>query len=71
MQNLDQLILIFLEGIGARHHVSGNIVYTLADMSYQFKEYQEYTPKQRVYIIQNILENWNHLEIGMRCNLGL
>lgn len=70
-KDLDRLILIFLEGIGARHHVPGTIVYTLADMSYQFKDYQEYTPKQQVYIIQNILENWNQLGLDMRCHLGL
>lgn len=70
-RDLDRLILIFLEGIGALHHVPGTIVYSLADMSHRFQEIPEYSPKQRVYIIQNILENWNQLGIGMRVYLGL
>jgi hypothetical protein len=70
-QDLDRLILIFLRGIGSLHSVPGNTVYSLADMSQRFRKFAEYSPKQRVYIIQNILENWHQLGLDMRCQLSL
>lgn len=70
-QDLVRLIDIFLRGIGSRHQVNGNIVWRLADMASQYRTAHALTPKQRIYIIQNILENWQELNLDMRVALGL
>jgi hypothetical protein len=70
-RELVRLCEIFLRGIGKVHCVAGSIIETLWGISDFYQEHHELTPKQRVYIIHNILQNWNQIGLEMRCQLGL
>lgn len=69
--DLVHLIRVFLKGIGNNHQVDGNVVVTLMGINDYYREHEHLTPKQQVYLIQNILTNWNQLGLDMRCQLGL
>jgi hypothetical protein len=70
-RDLVGLCEIFLRGIGKTSTIDGKIVATLWGISDYYQEHHELTPKQRVYVIQNILNNWNQVGLEMRCQLGL
>ena len=70
-RDLVRLTEIFLRGIGKVHSVSGQVVETLWGISDYYQEHRELSPKQQVYIIQNILQNWHQVGLEMRCQLGL
>jgi hypothetical protein len=70
-RDLVRLCEVFLRGIGKVHSVSGKIVETLWGISDYYQEHHELTPKQRVYVIQNILQNWHQVGLEMRCQLGI
>jgi hypothetical protein len=70
-QDLSRLIRIFLQGIGRGHTVPGNLVWTLTDMADQYQTTSTFSPKQRNYIIQNILEQWHQISVEMRAQLML
>ena len=70
-QDLSNLIKIFLRGIGNRHTVPGALVWTLIDMGDQYQTTGTFSPKQRNYIIQNILEQWHQITVEMRATLML
>lgn len=69
--DLVALIRIFLRGIGSMHTVNGNLVWSLADIADQYNQTHQLSPKQQVYVIQNIIENWHEMGIEMRASLGL
>jgi hypothetical protein len=69
--DLVALIRIFLRGIGNQHTVNGNLVWSLADIAEQYTQTHALSPKQRVYVIQNIIDNWYQLSVEMRATLGL
>ena len=71
LRDLVRLTEIFLRGIGKVHSVSGLVVETLWGISDYYQEHRELSPKQQVYIIQNILQNWHQVGLEMRCQLGL
>jgi hypothetical protein len=66
-----QLIRIFLTGIGNQHQVSGDIVYHLSDIAHSYTEFGDLTPRQQVYVLHNIINNWHQIGLDMRCQLGL
>jgi hypothetical protein len=70
-RDLIKLCEIFLRGIGKTHSVAGQIVETLWGIADYYREYHELSPRQQVYIIQNILRNWHQIGLDMRCQLGL
>jgi hypothetical protein len=70
-RELSELIRLFLSGIGSRHQVPGNIIYTLMDLNDWFKEYGEYKFKQQAYIILTILSYWDQMSIESRIELNL
>jgi hypothetical protein len=70
-EDLINLCEIFLRGIGKQHQVNGHVISTLWGIQDYYRQYQDLTPKQRVYVIQNILNNWNQVGLDMRCQLGL
>lgn len=69
--DLVNLTRTFLRGIGNRHTVPGGLIWSLADMADQYSETGQLSPKQRIYIIQNILEHWHQIGVEMRAELGL
>ena len=70
-RDLVRLTEIFLRGIGKTHSVTGQVIETLWCIGNYYQKHSELTPKQRVYIIQNILQNWHQVGIEMRASLGL
>ena len=70
-KEIDQLILLFLKGIGSRHLVPGKVVYDLADISNKFKEYGDMTRDQGIYVIGRIIANWQEMTCESRANLLL
>jgi len=70
-RDLVRLIEIFLRGIGKTHAINGDVISTLWGIADYYQEYHSLTPKQQVYTIQNILQNWHQLGLDMRCQLGL
>lgn len=69
--DLVALIRIFLRGIGSKHSVNGNLVWSLSDIADQFQQTHQLSPKQQVYVIQNIIENWHQISVEMRAELML
>ena len=69
--DLIRLCEIFLRGIGKTSTVNGKIIVTLWGIADYYKEYHELSPRQQVYIIQNILRNWHQIGLEMRCQLGM
>jgi hypothetical protein len=70
-QDLMNLTRIFLQGIGNRHTVPGALIWSLTDMCDQYQNTHSFSPKQRIYIIQNILEHWHQISVEMRATLML
>lgn len=70
-QDLVGLADVFLRGIGKDHHVNGHVVATLWGICDYWHEYHTLTPRQQVYLIQNILDNWSQISLTMRCQLCL
>jgi hypothetical protein len=70
-RDLIRLAEIFLRGIGKQHSVTGQVIETLWGIGDYYQEHRELTPKQQVYLIQNILQNWHQVGIEMRACLGL
>jgi hypothetical protein len=70
-QDLVALVRIFLRGIGNRHTVPGALVWSLLNIADQHQETHQLSPKQRIYIIQNILEQWHQVSVDMRATLNL
>ena len=69
--DLVRLVEVFLRGIGSRHQIDGNTVYTLHDMCDYYREFNEFSRKQQVYIIQNVLKYWDQLSLESRAILML
>ena len=69
--DLVALIRIFLRGIGNQHTVNGNLVWSLSDIASQFATQHQLSTKQRIFVIQNIIENWHQMGVEMRACLGL
>jgi hypothetical protein len=70
-KNLIELIWIFLRGIGNQHTVNGDLVWRLGDIADQFSHTHGLSPRQRVFVIQHIIENWHQISAEMRATLGL
>ena len=70
-EELVRLIRIFLRGIGNQHQVPGDTVYHLSDIANSYTEFGDLTPRQQVYVLHNIINNWHQVGIAMRAELGL
>ena len=66
-----RLIRIFLRGIGNCHQVPGDLVYHLTDIADSYKEFGLLTPKQQVYVLHNIINQWHQIGLEMRAALCL
>lgn len=61
----------WLRGIGSRHSVPGRLVATVSDISRQWHETHTITASQKIYLIQNCLEQWHQIQLESRVELGL
>lgn len=67
--DLVHVIEIFLRGIGKHHAVDGKVIATFWDLCDWHKEHRSYTTKQQVYVIQNLIRYWNHVNLEMRSTI--
>jgi len=70
-QDLRELALTWLRGIGSRHSVPGSIVWAVGSIADQALADQALTRRQQVYLIQTILEQWHQIQLESRVELGL
>lgn len=68
-EEIDQLILIFLKGIGSQHQVPGRVVYTLQGISGDYQEHESMTKEQQTYAIGRVIANWHQMSCESRANL--
>ena len=69
--DLVNLARTFLRGIGKQHEIDGDVINTLWGITDYHLEHDQITPRQRVYVIQNIITNWHHMRVEMRATLNL
>lgn len=68
---LVKLCNVFLKGIGAQHQVNGDVIHVLMGICDYYREHHVLTPKQQVYLIQNIINEWHQINLEMRTALCL
>lgn len=61
----------FLRGIGSTHGVPADVVLTLSGIQDYWQEHEILSPRQRVYVIQNLIRYWSHMGVEMRAVLML
>lgn len=61
----------FLQGIERQHTMNGHVINTLWGIQDYYREHRSITPRQRVYLIQNILSHWDQLSVQARADLNL
>jgi hypothetical protein len=70
-KQIDQLIQIFLRGIGSRHQVPGRVISTLQGISGDYQEQENMTKEQQTYAIGRIIVNWHSMSCESRAGLAL
>jgi hypothetical protein len=68
-RDLVSVIEVFLRGIGKHHAVPGNVVATFWGLCDWYREHKSFTPKQQVYIIQNLIDHWDQINLEMRSTI--
>jgi len=69
MYPLDQWVraaTYFLNGLPQNHHMIGKVVGGMRDICYDFKQSDSLTPKQQIYLVANLIENWHELSYEYR-----
>ena len=61
----------FLQGIDRQHSINGHIINTLWGICDYYREHRSITPRQRVYLIQNVIDHWDQLSCESRATLNL
>jgi hypothetical protein len=61
----------FLKGIGSRHQVPGRVVHVFMGMCDWYREHEEYTVKQRRWIIEKLIEYWDQVLCEVRAEMML
>jgi hypothetical protein len=69
--DLCELAQTWLCGIGSRHQVPGSIVWTITSIADQARLDQALTRRQKIYLIQTILEQWHQIQLESRVEMGL
>jgi hypothetical protein len=67
----NELVLIFLKGIGNNHLVPGKVVHQLMGISDWFRELKLLTIEQKWFILHRCLANWNQMSCESRAQLNL
>jgi hypothetical protein len=62
---------VFLRGIDTRHQVPGKVVHTFSGMCEWYREHEEYTNRQRVWIIRNLIDHWDQIGLQTRSAMNL
>ena len=71
ISEITNLVDVFLKGIGSKHSVPGNVVWTIQEINYLVQDGIEPTFKQIHYVLCNILDYWDQVSIEMRVELNL
>lgn len=61
----------FLRGIDQQHNINGHIINTLWGICDYYQEHQSLTPRQRVYLVQNVIGHWDQLSCSSRSEFNL
>jgi hypothetical protein len=70
-EEMIRVTTLFLDTLGSAHSVPGRVIYTLRGICQWYHDYKEITPKQQVYLIQNLIEHWSAMPLKGRMSLGL
>jgi hypothetical protein len=70
-KQIDDVILIFLKGIDVKHQVPGKVIYALADISRDYKEYEDMTRDQQIMVISRLITYWHQMSCESRADLLL
>lgn len=62
---------LFLDTLDKNHGVPGNVVGTLRGICQWYHDYKELSPRQQVYLIQNLIAHWSNISLNGRGLLGL
>lgn len=60
-----------LRAAGSRHDLPGSVVATLWGIQDWWREYHTITPRQQVYVIQNLLLYWDRWPLESRISAGI
>lgn len=71
MDELVQLSVDFLNGIGNKHNVKGKVVLSIAGIGDFYRHAKLLTNKQKFYLFHNILNNWDQLSMISRIQMNL
>jgi len=56
----------FLNGLPNNHTMIGKIVGTMREICWDFNEYGDLTSKQQIYLVANLLKNWQQISYEFR-----
>jgi hypothetical protein len=61
----------WLVGISNKHQIPGKVILTMQGICDFYRECHDLTPKQRVFVINNLIRYWDQINCESRANMML
>lgn len=70
-EEIIRVATLFLDRVGSQHSIPGDVIYTMRGICQWYHDYRNITPRQQVYVIQKMIEHWNHMPLKGRIDLSI
>jgi hypothetical protein len=56
----------FLRGISNQHNLTGELVFKLRDICWDYEQHQSVTPTQSMFVSNNLVDHWDQISYEYR-----